>query len=325
MVAETQASYNASPLPTLPQVRAELLTTLKRKLMPLGVLDEFLSAGVFVNWWQTIRYDLKTITASGWHHTLIPDEYLLAAFFQKETAALEAQEAAISQAESDLNEAVEAAAEGIAYEPEEDETVTAAVMKITLTALLDDLKGSSGDSARREWASYQAWHQAILNAEKQLSAAKKALRAQQETLDLKLNLKRLGGDEVKAETKTLLQQVAEQLASLNPADKADRGKITALEKDRAALNQRLARVDGLLAEIGGPLTEAEARQLILQKLYDLMQNELNRYLNAALRELIAAAENLWDKYAVSSRRLETERAQTLAGLNGFLDELGYLR
>ena len=64
----------------LPQVRQELLTSLKQKLIPLGVLDAFQSAGVFVNWWQQIRYDLKTIVNTGWHHTLIPDEYLLRAF-----------------------------------------------------------------------------------------------------------------------------------------------------------------------------------------------------------------------------------------------------
>ncbi len=50
----------------LPEVRSELLTTIKDKLVPLGILDEFKSAGVFVNWWQQIRYDLKTIIATGW-------------------------------------------------------------------------------------------------------------------------------------------------------------------------------------------------------------------------------------------------------------------
>jgi type I restriction enzyme M protein len=63
----------------MPDVRQELLATLKSKLLPLGVLDEFQSAGVFVNWWRQIRYDLKTIISTGWHHTLIPDAYLIAA------------------------------------------------------------------------------------------------------------------------------------------------------------------------------------------------------------------------------------------------------
>jgi type I restriction enzyme M protein len=73
----------------LPEVRQELLTTIKNKLIPLGVLDEFQSAAVFVNWWQNIRYDLKTIVSTGWHHALIPDAYLIAEFFQKEADAIE--------------------------------------------------------------------------------------------------------------------------------------------------------------------------------------------------------------------------------------------
>ena len=72
----------------MPEVRHELLTTLQAKLVPLGVLDEFKSAGIFVNWWQQIRFDLKTIVSTGWHHTLIPDEYLIAEYFQAEADAI---------------------------------------------------------------------------------------------------------------------------------------------------------------------------------------------------------------------------------------------
>jgi len=53
-------------------------------------------------------------------------------------------------------------------------------------------------------------------------------------------------------------------------------------------------------------------------------HELNRYLNSEKRRLIAVVENLWDKYAVSSRELESQRAETLEKLNGFLKGLGYL-
>ena len=126
----------------MPEVRHELLTTLKDKLIPLCVLDEFKSAGVFVNWWQQIRYDLKTIISTGWHHSLIPDDYLIAEFFQAEADAIEALEAQISEAQSELAEAVETAQEVAGYEPEEDEKVTAAVIKKALKELIDDLKGS---------------------------------------------------------------------------------------------------------------------------------------------------------------------------------------
>ena len=43
-----------------------------------------------------------------------------------------------------------------------------------------------------------------------------------------------------------------------------------------------------------------------------------------LDTLIAVVENLWDKYAVSSRELEAEREETLAELNEFLSKLGYV-
>src|ERR1700751_5909901 len=116
---------------------------------PLAVLDEFKSAGVFVNWWQQIRYDLKTIVSTGWHQALIPDTYLVDTFFQAEAAAIEAIEAKISEAQSELAEAVETAQEVAAYEPEEDETVTATVIKKALKELIDDLKDSTGESAEK--------------------------------------------------------------------------------------------------------------------------------------------------------------------------------
>jgi len=83
-------------------------------------------------------------------------------------------------------------------------------------------------------------------------------------------------------------------------------------------------VDGLLAEIGGQMTPAEAKTLILKKLYDWVKEQLTRYLNAAKRTLIAFVEKLWDKYAVSSQVLEAEREDTLRVLNEYLVKLGYI-
>ena len=111
----------------MPEVRHELLVTLKDSLVPQKVLDEFKSAGVFVNWWQQIRFDLKTIVSIGWHHSLIPDDYLIRAFFQAEAEEIESLEASIGQGQGELAEALETAQEVAAYEPDEGEKVTAAV------------------------------------------------------------------------------------------------------------------------------------------------------------------------------------------------------
>jgi len=308
----------------LPQVRQELLTSLKEKLIPLGVLDAFQSAGVFVNWWQQIRYDLKTIVNTGWHHTLIPDEYLLAAFFQAEVDRIEALESKISAAQGELSEAVEAAQEVASYEPEEGETVTATIIKKALKELIDDLKASAGSSATKERQSYETAFEAIAEIEKRIKQFKDTLKQEQSELELKLRLKRIGGDEAKAETSELRQQVETQLKVLNPNHKDDKKQITALHKDKAALELRLSRIDGVLAAIGGRMTDAEAKTLILKKLYDWVKEQLTRYLNAEKRTLIARVENLWDKYAVSSRELETDREKTLKTLDTFLSKLGYL-
>lgn len=309
----------------MPEVRYELLTTLKDKLIPLGVLDEFKSAGVFVNWWQQIRYDLKTIISTGWHHTLIPDEYLIDTFFQAEADEIETLEAQISEAQSELAEAVETAQEVAAYETDEDEKVTAAVIKKALKALIDDLKGSTGDSARKELNNLEAQDKAFKSIEKQIKDGKSALKSKTDELELKLQLKRLGGEEFKTESFELIRQVKAKLANLDSSNKADKKKITDLNKDKNALEARLAKTDGILAIIGGQLTEEESRRLILNKIYDIGHQELNRYLNAEKRGLVQVVENLWDKYAVSSRKLEAERTESLRTLDEFLNGLGYLK
>jgi type I restriction enzyme M protein len=323
----------------MPEVRHELLTTIKDKLIPLGVLDEFKGAGVFVNWWQQIRYDLKTIISTGWHHALIPDEYLIAEYFQAEADAIEKLEAQISEAQSELAEAVETAQEVAAYEPEEDESVTAAIIKKALKDLIDDLKSSIGDkvhsttggregtlgqSARKELATLQAQEKIIVDIEKRIKESKTVMKVKADELEHKLQLKRLGSEEFKTESQELIRQVDAQLSNLDNDNKDDKKKVVALNKDKAALQARLAKTDAILTAIGSQLTEEEARRLILKKLYDLVSSELNRYLNAEKRGLIAVVENLWDKYAVSSRELESERAETLNTLDGFLQKLGYL-
>ena len=308
----------------MPGVRHELLTTLKAKLVPLGVLDEFKSAGVFVNWWQQIRYDLKTIVSTGWHHSLIPDDYLIAEYFQAEADAIEALEATIAEAQGKLAEAVETAQEVSGYEPDEDEKVTAAVIKKALKALIDDLKDSAGASAKKELKNLTDQDKAIKAIEKRIKDAKAEYKQKHAELECKLELKRLGADDFKAETQALVAQADARLAGLDPKKKADKKTGAALDKDKEVLNARLVQVDAVLKVIGGQISEADARRLILKKIYDVARAELDRYLNAEKRVLVRVVENLWEKYAIAADELESGRAATLATIRGFLTGLGYL-
>ena len=307
----------------MPEVRHELLTTLKAKLVPLGVLDEFKSAGVFVNWWQQIRYDLKTIVSTGWHHTLIPDEYLIAEYFQAEADAIEALEATIAEAQGELSEAVETALEVSGYEPDEDEKVTAAAIKKALKALIDDLKDSAAASVKKELKNLTDQNKAIKAIKKRIKDAKAEHKQKQAELDFKLELKRLGADDFKAETQALIAQAEARLAELDPKKRANKKTIAALDKDNEALNARLAQVDAVLKAIGGQISEADERRLILKKIYDIARTELDRYLIAEKWLLVRAIENLWEKYAIAADKLERDRAATLTTMGGFLTGLGY--
>ena len=304
-------------------MRHELLATLKDRLVPLKVLDEFKSAGVFVNWWQQIRFDLKTIVSIGWHHSLIPDDYLIRAFFQAEADEIESLEASIGQAQGELAEALESAQEVAAYEPDEGEKVTAAVLKKVLKSLIADLKDSPGDSARKELERLQEQDRILKAIETRIKKARAALKDKTAELELKLQFKRVGTQDYQAETRALIKQVDARLADLDPHNNADKKKITALNNDKKALAKRIAHADALLAQIDGQLSEEKARELILAKLYDIAHTELERYLNAEKRSLMLGIENLWDKYAASVEDIEKLRVPTTAKLKDFLGKLGY--
>lgn len=323
--AQLQFAQNpgASGTRKMPEVRHELLDTLKARLVPLKVLDEFKSAGVFVNWWQQIRFDLKTIVSIGWHHSLIPDDYLIRAFFQAEAEEIEGLEASISQAQGELAEAVETAQEVAAHEPEEDEKVTAAALKKLLKSLIADLKESPGESARKELERLQEQDRILKNIEKRIKKTKATLKDKSAELKLKLLFKRTGTQDYQAETQALITQDDARLTDLDPQNKADKKEIAALKKDMKALAELIAHADALLARIDGQLSEDEARELILAKLYDIAHTELERYLNAEKRSLVLGVENLWDKYAVSNRRLEQSLSATVDRLDIFLKDLGY--
>ena len=197
------------------------------------------------------------------------------------------------------------------------------MIKKALKDLIDDIKGSAGESALKELKALQAQENAITALEKRIQEGKSELKKLTDELEHKLQLKRAGSDDFKAESKELLAQAETRLAALDESKKEEKKKIATLQKDKAALQARMAKTDALLAGIGGQLTETEAKTIILKKLCDLANQELNRYLNAEKRVLVQAAENLWDKYSVCSRTLETQRTETLRTLGRFLEGLGY--
>ncbi|MDO6743848.1 N-6 DNA methylase [Tenacibaculum soleae] len=360
----------------LPSVRAELLTSIKEKFVPVGVLDKFQVAGVFVNWWDNIKYDLKTIMQNGWDAGLIPDEYLIEEFFKTEKAEIEQIEIEQADFESQLEEAVEEALNLVEFEPDEEE----GEVKQTPTLAKSELKAQidyflTEKNKPEEAKPFQEQDTKIKDLEKSIKDCKALHKEKQAELELKIELKRYGSEEVKAESNALLLAAKKELKNLDAdidsltkdfkADLKDtsdyaniKKSVTAYEKelkkskdkteilqvvlevkkqfkeitkaynarikDSGILEAKLDSLDTLLEEIGGMITTEESQKLILKKHFDIINDQLQRYLNAEKRALVNAFENLFDKYYTSAQAIELKRKSTMAELNDFLTQLNYL-
>jgi type I restriction enzyme M protein len=108
---------------------------------------------------------------------------------------------------------------------------TAAVIKKALSELIEDLESSSGESAQKELKNLKAQEKGISGLEKRIKESKAQLKAHSDELEHKLQFKRLGNEDIKAESQQLLREVDRQLAGLNEGTKDEKKKIAALQKD----------------------------------------------------------------------------------------------
>jgi len=257
----------------LPKFRKSFQARLLESLSPTGVLDEFQIAGIFVNWWQTARYDLKTIVATGWSEGILPDEYLLQPFFQKELKRIEELESHVGELDAGLTELLEETE----LEPETDEEDTEKAL--TAAHVLKALKEEVAAIFDREPAEADKLRSLL----ESISQKDKALRAAK--------------------------------SDLNQATVTLYGKT---DKDGNVKTR------GLIHEKRECLKEDEARSLILEKLHDVVANELERYLKTQLRDVNSLLENLWDKYSQSLQGIRTKRDQLVGKLENYFQGLGYV-
>ena len=240
--------------------RNKAMKRLKENLLPLGSLDEFKIAGIFVNWWEELRYDFKTIVASGWSKRLIEDDRIKEKFFSQDMEEIEELESRIAEVEGELNELLEEVED---WDEEEGGKKTASKVKNYLKGIVKDLRSTWQESALKEASKWENLIRKIESKEKELKKLRKELKTKEEWLEEKVKEKRES------------------------------------------------------------LTEEEAKELLLEKFYDLISQQLEKYLNAGKKELIKIFERLWDKYSVSLEQLKEERDEEVRKLDEFLVKVGY--
>ncbi len=240
--------------------RNRAIADLKEKLLPLGVLDEFKIAGVFVNWWEALRYDFKTIISSGWSKRLIEDNRIKKKFFSQDLEEIEELESRIAEIEGELNELQDEVED---WDEEEYGKKTASKVKNYLKQIAKDLRATLQESALTEASKWENLIRKIEKKERELRKIKKDLRTKEQELEEKVKQKRES------------------------------------------------------------LPEGEAKELLLEKFYDLISQQLEKYLNAEKKDLIKIFEKLWDKYSVSLEQWKKERDEEVRKLDDFLVKLGY--
>ena len=168
--------------------RRESIELLKKQFGEIDVLDEFQHAGIFVNWWEGVRWDMKTIVSSGWSPSLIPDDYIKNAFFKKELDEIDLLEANAAEADSELSEMLDEIE--IDDNDEEENGKTVRAIKSYLKEQIADLKEAVTDSAKTETAALMKTLEAIEAKEKELKTTKRSQKEKEEELEMKVEAKR---------------------------------------------------------------------------------------------------------------------------------------
>ncbi len=238
--------------------RNRAIKELKEKFLPLGSLGEFKIYGMFVNWWEELRYDFRTIASTGWSKNLIEDERIKGKFFLSEMKAIEELENKTAEIEGELNEFLEEVED---WDEEEQGNKTPSKVKKHLKEIVKDLRASFSEPGLKEAAKLESLISKIEEKEKELKKFKKELKDADEELENKIRQK------------------------------------------REALN------------------EEEVKELLLEKFYEIIGKQLDKYLNTEKKEIINIFENLWDKYKVSLRELTQERDEEVKKLDDFLGRL----
>jgi len=205
----------------IPKFRARFIGKLKDHLQPVSVLDEFQIAGVFVNWWETVKYDFKTIVSVGWSPSLIPDAYIKSAFFKDEVDEIEKIESQIIETESDLSEMLEEIDMEEDEEEEESKKTVSAVKKY-LKEQIKDLKDIATASAKEELKKLEKTLKDIEIKEKELKGIKKILKEKEKEIEQKIEAKRESFTEKEARElilKKLHDVIAEELHRYLNAEK----------------------------------------------------------------------------------------------------------
>jgi type I restriction enzyme M protein len=313
-------------------MRSSLLASIEQALAGQSLLTSFQVRGAFANYVDILKADFKSIAASGWGPELIPDEEILQSQFPEVLEELEQAQARLAELQ-----ALFAATDEEDFEDSDDTGV-----------LPDDEVKNKKDALKEFTAEWKAQLKLIKdlagNIFTELKAADLLLKGikkshycsdgftqqapqfanGQRILEL---ANQLGHTSEYANQLTDAMQQGQQAYELAASIAVSLERHKALEDEvkgiKATIKSIKGKRDELVQSAREEISTDEARTVIIERLRKLLMNTYRTYLRADQRACIKAIENLWSKYAVTSKTIEAERDAASKQLHVFLMELGY--
>ena len=286
------------------ELRRHCIDSLAKALTPQGILTTHQVRGAVASYIKSLESDLKSVAASGWGAELIPEEQILQSQFPEVLEQIEKDQTRIAELEGLFAAANESEDEDA--DLENVDTENGVLPKALVKALKDERKTLAGE---------------VKGIKKLVKERRLDARRTERTGSLFGNSNEIVTEASDTEEEGLgkwqrIQEIDEQLARHSALE----GE---LKKLKANIREVEKQKDEMIAAARAKISEADAKRLILERFQRLLTEQFDGYLRQYQRAFIAAVENLWQKYAVTTKQILADRDREAAQLNAFLKELGY--
>ena len=287
------------------RIRADFIKSFDAALEPVGMLDHYKRVGVLVTWWDQSKEEFKTVAVRGF-------EELVDGWVDFVTDMIDDEESRKRDK----------------FDPFDHKLV-----KKLLPDYLKEILDTKADIARLE-GEIEAFEagpdddgangdgEEARNYAKELVDEIKELKGQlaEKGVTKGRGRQKEASGEQPAEVSGILREIADLEKKLAPW-KALREELAAARRKLKELGAALAK---RLVEARASLSAKDCQELVLALAKDELGAVLRRYSAEHFQEILTALANLWDKYAVDQRTLETAREKATRGLGEFMRSLRYV-
>jgi len=309
------------------KVRADYLVTFEEALAPVGLLDRFKIAGVIASWWNHAYDELKTIVAQGFTG-------LIDGWVQTIKDFIEGEDDTQDEDFKPLEHKIVAK-----LIPEYIQELTEAEAEI------ERLKAEKESFERGEHLedSDEEYDGKDRNYGKELEDRIKDLKGRLVEKIGRVRIPALNGDDDEmsatqflenlSKTKAAAKAVQENISELEPIveEMMEAQQLVSpykqIKKDLAAARRKYKALKAALVkrleEARAKLSAKEDKEIVLDLIREGMARHLERYVVAHRQQVVAVAENWWDKYAVPMDTIEKDRERAARALSKMVGGLGY--